>query len=284
MCATSANAGACCRDGRDGAADELGLPKGSLQDATVQLFARAGFNIYVNTRSYYPAIDDPGHRVPADSRAGDGAVRRRRRPRRRSHRPGLDRGARGVAPKRRRRDGGRRADRRSRLRQAEFRPRAVGAGGAGRLAVHGRRAISRAARSRPSSCARPRRTSIGSASRVNVEFSWGATEVKPPVLADAIVEVTETGSSLRANRLRIIDTVMTSQHAAHRQRGGVARTSGSAEDREPRAAAARRDRSAGPRRPDAERRRAPISPPCSRCCRRCSGRRSRRSATTSGWR
>jgi ATP phosphoribosyltransferase len=45
---------------------------------------------------------------------------------------------------------------------------------------------------------------------VNVEFSWGATEVKPPMLADAIVEVTETGSSLRANRLRIVDTVMES--------------------------------------------------------------------------
>jgi len=45
---------------------------------------------------------------------------------------------------------------------------------------------------------------------VNVEFSWGATEVKPPMLADAIVEVTETGSSLRANRLRIIDTVLES--------------------------------------------------------------------------
>jgi ATP phosphoribosyltransferase len=44
----------------------------------------------------------------------------------------------------------------------------------------------------------------------NVEFSWGATEVKPPMLADAIVEVTETGSSLRANRLRIIDTVLES--------------------------------------------------------------------------
>src|SRR5207247_5754128 len=44
----------------------------------------------------------------------------------------------------------------------------------------------------------------------NVEFSWGATEVKPPTLADAIVEVTETGSSLRANNLRIVDTVMES--------------------------------------------------------------------------
>ena len=38
---------------------KLGLPKGSLQDATVQLFARAGFNIYVSSRSYYPGIDDP---------------------------------------------------------------------------------------------------------------------------------------------------------------------------------------------------------------------------------
>jgi len=46
--------------------------------------------------------------------------------------------------------------------------------------------------------------------KAEVEFSWGATEVKPPKLADAIVEATETGSSLRANRLRIIDTVLTS--------------------------------------------------------------------------
>ena len=45
---------------------------------------------------------------------------------------------------------------------------------------------------------------------VNVEFSWGATEVKPPELADAIVEATETGSSLWAHRLRVIDTVLTS--------------------------------------------------------------------------
>lgn len=45
---------------------------------------------------------------------------------------------------------------------------------------------------------------------VDVEFSWGATEVKPPTLADAIVEATETGSTLRANRLRIIETVLES--------------------------------------------------------------------------
>ena len=43
-----------------------------------------------------------------------------------------------------------------------------------------------------------------------MEFSWGATEVKPPQLADAIVEVTETGSSLRANNLRIVDTILES--------------------------------------------------------------------------
>jgi ATP phosphoribosyltransferase len=46
--------------------------------------------------------------------------------------------------------------------------------------------------------------------RAEVEFSWGATEVKPPVLADAIVDVSETGSSLRANDLRVLDTVLES--------------------------------------------------------------------------
>ena len=47
--------------------------------------------------------------------------------------------------------------------------------------------------------------------KARVEFSWGATEVKVPQLADAIVEVTETGSSLRANRLRIVETVLESR-------------------------------------------------------------------------
>jgi ATP phosphoribosyltransferase len=57
---------------------------------------------------------------------------------------------------------------------------------------------------------------------VKVEFSWGATEVKPPTLADAIVEITETGSSLRANRLRIIDTVMESETHLIANRGAYA--------------------------------------------------------------
>jgi len=52
-----------------------------------------------------------------------------------------------------------------------------------------------------------------------VEFSWGATEVKPPILADAIVEVTETGSSLRANKLRIVETVLESNTQLIANRG-----------------------------------------------------------------
>ncbi len=58
--------------------------------------------------------------------------------------------------------------------------------------------------------------------RAKVEFSWGATEVKPPKLADAIVEVTETGSSLRANQLRILDEVLTSTPRFIANRGSYA--------------------------------------------------------------
>ena len=82
---------------------KLGIPKGSLQDATIQLFARAGFNIYASARSYFPAIDDPGDRVHADSRAGDGALRRRRRARCGADRAGLDCRARGGERRRRHR-------------------------------------------------------------------------------------------------------------------------------------------------------------------------------------
>jgi ATP phosphoribosyltransferase len=57
---------------------------------------------------------------------------------------------------------------------------------------------------------------------VQVEFSWGATEVKPPMLADAIVEVTETGSSLRANRLRIVETVLESNTQVIANKGAYA--------------------------------------------------------------
>lgn len=183
---------------------KLGIPKGSLQDATVQLFARAGFNIYVSSRSYFPAIDDPTIEcmlIRAQEMAryvSDGV---------------LDAGLTGLDW------------------IAEYRA------GSADAAISPIADLTYAKQSfgkvrwvlavpedspfqRPEDLAGKtvatelvRVTQAYFASRevpVTVEFSWGATEVKPPVLADAIVEVTETGSSLRANRLRIIDTVLES--------------------------------------------------------------------------
>jgi ATP phosphoribosyltransferase len=183
---------------------KIGLPKGSLQDATVQLFARAGFNIYVNPRSYFPAIDDPEIEcllIRAQEMAryvADGI---------------LDAGLTG---------------------QDWIAEYCAGAGSRPTVPVtdlvYAKQSFGRvrwvlavpedSPFTKPSDLdgrtvatelvrvAESYFTRLGV--RVNVEFSWGATEVKPPVLADAIVEVTETGSSLRANRLRIIDTVLES--------------------------------------------------------------------------
>ena len=170
---------------------------------------------------------------------------------------------------------------RSRLCEAELRQGALGAGRARGLAVQdregldGKRIATELVRVTQDYFQRK-------GVKVDVEFSWGATEVKPPVLADAIVEATETGSTLRANRLRILDTVLESNtqlvanQAAH---GGRVEAD---EDREHRAAAQGRDRSAGPGRADAERAAAPISTRCSRCCRRCSGRPCRSLSDRSG--
>ncbi len=183
---------------------KLGIPKGSLQDATVQLFARAGYNIYVSARSYFPGIDDPeiecmliraqemaryvsdgvldagltGADWIAEFRAGNGEA---------SIQPVADL----VYAK-----------------QSFGKVRWV-------LAVPEDSAYQKAEDLAGCTIATElvRATQSYFAEKrvdVNVEFSWGATEVKPPVLADAIVEVTETGSSLRANRLRIIDTVLES--------------------------------------------------------------------------
>ena len=126
-------------------------------------------------------------------------------------------------------------------------------------AISGRR-ISRARPSPPSWCARRRPTSRGIRCNVNVEFSWGATEVKPPTLADAIVEVTETGSSLRANRLRIIDTVLESNTQLIANADGAGRRVEADQAREHRAAAEGGDRGAGPRRHHAERAASAIWP------------------------
>ena len=136
--------------------------------------------------------------------------------------------------------------------------------------------ISTASASPPSWCASRSTTSPSKGMNVDVEFSWGATEVKPPVLADAIVEATETGSTLRANRLRILETIMESNTqliANQPAHGGCVEED---QDREPRAAAQGGDRGAGPRRPDAEREARRSREADRRCCRRCSGRRCRR--------
>jgi ATP phosphoribosyltransferase len=183
----------------------LGIPKGSLQDATVQLFARAGFNIYVSSRSYFPSIDDPDIecmliRAQEMARYVSGGV--------------LDAGLTG---------------------QDWIAEHELGDGKTGVLTsvadlIYAKQSFGKvrwvlaapedsAIRSAKDLDGKTIATELVRVTRqyfaaqkvkVNVEFSWGATEVKPPDLADAIVEATETGSTLRANRLRIIDTIMES--------------------------------------------------------------------------
>jgi ATP phosphoribosyltransferase len=184
---------------------KLGIPKGSLQDATIQLFARAGFNLLVSSRSYFPAIDDPEIEcmlIRAQEMAryvADGV---------------LDAGLTG---------------------QDWIEEHELGEGTTGVVTsivdlVYAKQSFGKVrwvlAAPEESPYRSPKdldgktiATELVRVTRayfkkhgasVNVEFSWGATEVKPPVLADAIVEATETGSTLRAHRLRIIDTVMES--------------------------------------------------------------------------
>jgi len=184
---------------------KLGIPKGSLQDATIQLFARAGFNIYVNSRSYFPTIDDPEIEcmlIRAQEMAryvSDGV---------------LDAGLTGL----------------DWIAEHE-----AGDGITGVIEpiadlIYAKQSFGKVrwvlAAPEDSDITSPKdcegktiATELVRVTRayfarqginVKVEFSWGATEVKPPMLADAIVEVTETGSSLRANRLRVIDTLMES--------------------------------------------------------------------------
>jgi ATP phosphoribosyltransferase len=178
----------------------LGIPKGSLQDATIALFERAGWNIYANGRSYFPTIDDPELecmliRAQEMARYVEKGV--------------LDAGLTGndwIV------ENGLDVETITGLtysKQSRQKVRWV-------LAVPEDSTFKRAEDLAGKTIA----TELVEVSKryfaaknvpVKVEFSWGATEVKPPMLADAIVEVTETGSSLRANRLRIIDTIMESE-------------------------------------------------------------------------
>ena len=178
----------------------LGIPKGSLQDATLALFKRAGWNIYADGRSYFPSIDDKEIecmliRAQEMARYVDHGV--------------LDAGLTGIDWVV---ESGLNVTSITSLTYAKQSRRKV----RWVLAVPEGSGFEKAEDLEGKTIA----TELVGVTKsyfekkgvnVKVEFSWGATEVKPPMLADAIVEVTETGSSLKANRLTIIDTVMESE-------------------------------------------------------------------------
>lgn len=187
---------------------KLGIPKGSLENATVDLFRRAGYLISTSSRSYFPAIDDPEIecmliRAQEMARYVEDGI--------------LDAGLTG----------------RDWVEENAADVEAIAD------LVYAKQSFGKVrwVLAVPESSAfqtvkdlegriiatelvaTTRRYLAANGVTAKVEFSWGATEVKPPVLADAIVEVTETGSSLRANKLKIIDTVIESntQLIANRQ-------------------------------------------------------------------
>jgi ATP phosphoribosyltransferase len=183
----------------------LGIPKGSLQDATVQLFARAGFNIYVSSRSYFPAIDDPEVecmliRAQEMARYVAGGV--------------LDGGLTGLDWVAEHGAGHPEEEPLVSVADLVYSKQSFGTV-KWVLAVPEdspfQTPADLAGKRIATELVRVTRAYFAERSiPVDVEFSWGATEVKPPILADAIVEATETGSTLRANRLRIIETLMES--------------------------------------------------------------------------
>ena len=176
---------------------KLGIPKGSLQDSTVDLFRKAGWNISVSSRSYFPSIDDPDvecmlirpQEMARYVELGviDAAL------------TGLDwildkdvvKVCELVYSKQLKRP----------VRWVVAVPEASDIHSVKDL--EGKRIATEAVELAERFLTQHGVTAI-------VEFSWGATEVKPPYLADAIVEVTETGSSLRANKLRIVAEIMRS--------------------------------------------------------------------------
>ena len=178
---------------------KLGIPKGSLQDSTIELFAKAGWRVSVNSRSYYPGIDDPEIECMM-VRAQEMA--------RYVENGALDAG---LTGKDWIQETGADVEEVAELVYSKT--------GLGRvrwvLAVaedssiqtvrelEGKVIATEAVKMTEKYLAR-------NGVKARVEFSWGATEVKVPQLADAIVEVTETGSSLRANHLRIVDTLLES--------------------------------------------------------------------------
>ena len=178
---------------------KLGIPKGSLENATIDLFRRAGFQITVNSRSYFPAIDDPNIecmliRAQEMARYVEDGV--------------LDAGLTGldwIA------ETGATVEPIADLiyaKQSFGRVRWVLAVPENSPVVSVKDLEGKIIATELVETTKRYLAQHGVSAKL--EFSWGATEVKPPVLADAIVEVTETGSSLRANNLRIVETVLES--------------------------------------------------------------------------
>ncbi|MCE5309206.1 MAG: ATP phosphoribosyltransferase [Acidobacteriales bacterium] len=178
---------------------KLGIPKGSLETATIDLFRRAGFHITTSSRSYFPSIDDPEVecmliRAQEMARYVEDGV--------------LDAGLTG----------------RDWVEECEANVETVCNLIYAKQSFGKVRWVLAVPQASPfhsvkdlegktvatELVATTKRYLAANNVKAKVEFSWGATEVKPPELADAIVEVTETGSSLRANKLRIIETVLES--------------------------------------------------------------------------
>lgn len=186
----------------------IGLPSGSLMEQTVNLFAKAGFQISGSSRSYRPAVNDPELEIrllraqEISCYVEDGY---------------LDCGITG-------RDWV--AENQSDVVETCELPYSKASGKPTRWVLvvpedsaiqtvqdlHGKRVATEAV-------GLTRRFFEDKGVTVDVEFSWGATEVKVPDLVDAIVDITETGSSLRANKLRIVDTLMVSYPVLIRNRG-----------------------------------------------------------------
>ena len=178
---------------------KLGIPKGSLQEATLDLFARAGWKINLSARSYVPTIDDPEIEclmVRAQEMA------------RYVETGTLDAGITGhdwvVETEADVEELSELVYAKQRLARVRW------------VLAAPENSTIRAPRDLEGKVIATEVVQITEkylakhGVKARVEFSWGATEVKVPQLADAIVEVTETGSSLRANRLRIVDTVLES--------------------------------------------------------------------------
>jgi len=178
---------------------KLALPAGSLKEASFGLMKKAGYTISSSSRSYYPRIDDPEIQVML--------VRAQEIPRY-VELGALDAGLTGADWT---------AENKAKIQTvAELNYAKQGLG-----SVRWVLAVPEDSKIRSVKDLQGKRIATELVNvvkaylkknnvKAEVEYSWGATEAKPPQLADAIVELTETGSSLRANNLRIVDTVLSS--------------------------------------------------------------------------